>query len=76
MSKIEEENSQLVTLAVEELGGYLQRKRNKALNKALEQLEFRVGLTYNMMHQLEVDLYYLGNLKLIQQNQLSKHFKA
>ena len=32
----------LVTLAVEELGGYLQRKRNKAFNKALEQLEFRM----------------------------------
>ena len=52
----------LVTLAVEELGGYLQRKRNKALNKTLEQLEFRVGLTYNMMHQLEEDFFIIWGI--------------
>ena len=54
----------LVTLAVEELGGYLQRKRNKALTKALEQLDVRVTLTHNMMHQLEKDFLLFGEYEL------------
>ena len=54
----------LVILAVEGLGGYLQRKRNKALNKALEQLEFRVDLTQNKMHQLEEDFLLFGEFEI------------
>ena len=66
----------LVTLAVEELGGYLQRKRNKALNKALEQLEFRVGLTYNMMHQLEEDFLLFGEFEINSTESIVKTFQS
>ena len=66
----------LVTLAVEELGGYLQRKRNKALNKALEQLEFRVDLTQNMMHQLEEDFLLFGEFEINSTESIVKTFQS
>ena len=50
----------LATLAVEELGAYLQRKRNKALKVALQELDKRVRVTRNEMHQLEKDFLLYG----------------
>ena len=49
----------LATLAVEELGGYLQRKRNTALHSAIDHMENDLQITKNMMHQLEERLSYL-----------------
>ena len=43
----------LATLAIEELGAYLQRKRNRALKVALQELDQKVGMSLNEMHQLE-----------------------
>ena len=40
----------LATLAVEELGSYLQKKRNNALTKALQLLDHDLQQTRNMMH--------------------------
>ena len=50
----------LATLAVGELGAYLQRKRNKALKVALQELDKRVKVTRNEMHQLEKDFLLYG----------------
>ena len=50
----------LATLAVEELGSYLQRKRNNALTKALQLLDQDLIQTRNMMHQLEKDFLLYG----------------
>ena len=50
----------LATLAVEELGAYLQRKRNKALKVAMQELDRRVKVTRNEMHQLEKDFLLYG----------------
>ena len=50
----------LATLAVEELGSYLQRKRNKALTTALQEMDHKIKLTRNMMHQLEKDFLLYG----------------
>ena len=66
----------LVTIAVEELGGYLQRKRNKALTKALEQLDIRVTLTHNMMHQLEKDFLLFGEYELNSTESIIKTFQS
>ena len=41
----------LATLAIEELGAYLQRKRNRALKVALQELDHKVGMSLNEMHQ-------------------------
>ena len=40
----------LATLAVEELGAYLQRKRNEALKVALQEMDDKIGVTLNEMH--------------------------
>ena len=50
----------LATLAVEELGSYLQSKRNNALTKALQLMDQEVEHTRNMMHQLEQDYLLCG----------------
>ena len=50
----------LATLAVEEIGAHLQRKRNKALKVALQELDKRVKVTRNEMHQLEKDFLLYG----------------
>ena len=50
----------LATLAVEELGSYLQRKRNNALTKALQLMDQEIVHTRNMMHQLEKDFLLYG----------------
>ena len=50
----------LATLAVEELGSYLQKKRNNALTKALQLLDQDLQQTRNMMHQLEKDFLLYG----------------
>ena len=50
----------LATLAVEELGSYLQNKRNNALTKALQLLDQDLQQTRNMMHQLEKDFLLYG----------------
>ena len=50
----------LATLAVEELGSYLQRKRNNALTKALQLMDQDIEHTRNMMHQLEKDFLLYG----------------
>ena len=50
----------LATLAVEQLGAYLQRKRNRALKVAMQEMDSKVGTTRNMMHQLEKDFLLYG----------------
>ena len=50
----------LATLAVEELGSYLQKKRNNALTTALQRLDQDLLHTRNMMHQLEQDFLLYG----------------
>ena len=50
----------LATLAVEELGSFLQKKRNNALTKALQLLDQDLQQTRNMMHQLEKDFLLYG----------------
>ena len=42
----------LATLAVEELGAYLQRKRNKALEVALQEMDKKMGISMNEMENL------------------------
>ena len=60
----------LATLAVEELGAYLQRKRNKALTVALQEMDDKIGVTLNEMHQLERISCYMENLTLTPQSLL------
>ena len=50
----------LATLAIEELGAYLQRKRNRALKVALQELDQKVGMSLNEMHQLEKEFLLYG----------------
>ena len=50
----------LATLAIEELGAYLQRKRNRALKVALQELDEKVGMSLNEMHQLEREFLLYG----------------
>ena len=50
----------LATLAIEELGAYLQRKRNRALKVALQELDQKVGMSLNEMHQLEREFLLYG----------------
>ena len=50
----------LATLAVEQLGAYLQRKRNRALKVAMQEMDRKVGTARNMMHQLEKDFLLYG----------------
>ena len=50
----------LTTLAIEELGAYLQRKRNRALKVALQELDQKVGMSLNEMHQLEREFLLYG----------------
>ena len=54
----------LATLAVEELGAYLQRKRNKALKVALQELDKKVTILRNEMHQLEKDFLLYGEFDI------------
>ena len=51
-------------MAVEELGAYLQRKRNKALTVALQEMENKIGVTLNEMHQLEKDFLLYGEFDI------------
>ena len=50
----------LATLAVEELGSYLQRKRNRAMTVAMNRLDDNVAATRNQMHLLEKDFLLYG----------------
>ena len=50
----------LATLAVEELGAYLQRKRNNALKVALQELDREKKRMRNEMHLLEKDFLLYG----------------
>ena len=50
----------LATLAIEELGAYLQRKRNRALKVALQELDQKVGMSLNEIHQLEREFLLYG----------------
>ena len=50
----------LATLAVEELGAYLQRKRNKALKVALQELDREKKQMRNEMHLLQKDFLLYG----------------
>ena len=50
----------LATLAVEQLGAYLQRKRNRALKVAMQEMDRKVGTAMNKMHQLEKDFLLYG----------------
>ena len=54
----------LAALAVEELGAYLQRKRNKAQKVALQELDRKVSLFMNEMHQLEKDFLLFGEFDI------------
>ena len=47
-------------LAIEELGAYLQRKRNRALKVVLQELDQKVGMSLNEMHQLEREFLLYG----------------
>ena len=66
----------LATLAVEELGGYLQRKRNKALKTALHKLDNTVHITKNMMHQLEQDFLMYGEYDINSTNKILNMFNG
>lgn len=50
----------VATLAVEELSSYLQRRRNKAMNVALEKLDNEHKHNRNMMHHLNKDFLLYG----------------
>ena len=51
----------LATLvAIEELEAYLQRKRNRALKVALQELDQKVGMSLNEMHQLSKEFLLYG----------------
>ena len=50
----------LATLAIEELGAYLQRKRNRALKVVLQELDQKVGMSLNEMHQLSEEFLLYG----------------
>ena len=54
----------LATLAVEELGAYLQRKRNNTLKVALQELDKKVTISRNEMHQLEKDFLLYGGFDI------------
>ena len=54
----------LTTLAVEELGAYLQRKRSNALKVVLQELDKRVTISRNEMHQLEKDFLLYGEFDI------------
>ena len=54
----------LATLAVEELGAYLLRKRNKALKVALQELDKKMTISRNEMHQLEKDFLLYGEFDI------------
>ena len=66
----------LSTLAIEELGGYLQRKRNKALQTALHKLDNTVHITKNMMHQLEKDFLLYGEYDINSTDTILNIFKG
>ena len=66
----------LATLAIEELGGYLQRKRNKALQTALHKLDTTVHMTRNMMHQLEKDFLMYGEYDINSTDNILNMFKG
>ena len=66
----------LATLAIEELGGYLQRKRNKALQTALHKLDNTVHITKNMMHQLEKDFLLYGEYDINSTDTILNMFKG
>ena len=54
----------LATLAVEELGAYLQRKRNKALKVALQEMDSKMGISMNEIKQLEKDFLLYGEFDI------------
>ena len=66
----------LATLAIEELGGYLQRKRKKALQTALHKLDNTVHITKNMMHQLEKDFLLYGEYDINSTDTILNMFKG
>ena len=66
----------LATLAIEELGGYLQRKRNNALQTALHKLDNTVHITKNMMHQLEKDFVLYGEYDINSTDTILHMFKC
>ena len=66
----------LATLAIEELDGYLQRKRNKALQTALHKLDNTVHITKNMMHQLEKDFLLYGEYDINSTDTILNMFKG
>ena len=66
----------LATLAIEELGGYLQRKRNKALQAALHKLDNTVHITKNTMHQLEKDFLLYGEYDINSTDTILNMFKG
>ena len=54
----------LATLAVEELGAYLQRKRNKALEVALQEMDKKLGTSRNEIKLLEKDFLLYGEFDI------------
>ena len=52
--------SKLTTIAVESLGQYLQKKRNKVIKKALHELETRVHRKFNHLYSSEQNLLLYG----------------
>ena len=50
----------LATLAVEELGSYLQKRRNKAITVAMSKLDESLDRTRNQIHKVESDFLLYG----------------
>ena len=54
----------LATIAVESIGAFLQKKRNKALEKGLKAIKSDQDLTWNSIRQLEDDFLLYGKYNL------------
>ena len=52
----------LATIAIEALGSHLQKKRRRAMAKALERMESSQFLTKNQLYQLDKDFLIFGKL--------------
>ena len=54
----------IATIAVEALGSHLQKKRKRAMAKAVTELQNKNFLTKNQLYQLEKDFLMYGNYNI------------
>ena len=54
----------LVTIAIEALGSHLQRKRRRALAKALEKMQSNQFLTKNQLFKIKQDFLMFGDYEV------------